>query len=104
VKLSIIALSVMALLGAAAVQVRADSQAGDDLVVCCDVPAAGASQAACGFFSSCVAIDGSPASINKCSGIVVGCAEGAFACQPSATSGKKDCSCANIAAPCAAQK
>ncbi len=98
------ALSIIVLLIAlGAAQVLADAQ-GDDLVVCCDVipPAPSPAPAIsggpiCGSVQSCVPIDGSIASINRCKGIVMGCAESAFVCTPSAvTTGKQDCACAAL--------
>ncbi len=72
---------------------------GDDLVVCCDAPAAPPTAGQiCGLVQSCVPIDGTIASINRCNGIVMGCSESVFLCQPSSvTKGKQDCSCANLA-------
>ncbi len=99
---TLVALSIVALLIAmGAAQLLADSQ-GDDLVVCCDVIPPGPSSstpaaASCGSVPRCTPIDGSIASINRCNGIVMGCAESAFLCTPSTTEGgKQDCVCAGL--------
>jgi hypothetical protein len=108
--LKVLVLMALVLPLCAAMQARADgsggsgtSQKGDDLTVCCQavftpptaaptVPPLFQPQAV-----GCSAIGGDAKSINGCSGVVLGCDEGAFICEPSATvAGTKDCLCAQF--------
>jgi hypothetical protein len=76
-------------------------QAGDDLVLCCqpNLVRSFATAAGGGTFNpqytDCTALDGSVKSMNSCKGILAGCAENAFACEPAAdgSPGLKDCFC-----------
>ncbi|HZY59271.1 MAG TPA: hypothetical protein VFE56_05880 [Candidatus Binataceae bacterium] len=90
---------------AAAPSASGVSANGDDLTVCCTaifVPPAAAPAAEQApppqlFIPQvvgCTAIGNDAGSINGCPGVVMGCSEASFACEPSATStGKKDCLC-----------
>jgi hypothetical protein len=102
-KTRILAISIaIVLLAIGSAQVRAD-QAGDDLVLCCQLrleaaatPLISALPTFNPQFTDCVALDGSVKSMNSCKGLLVGCTERAFACQPAedGTRGAKDCFCA----------
>ncbi len=99
IKLARLTLAVVLILGA--LQARADSDS-DDLTVCCatiNSSNTSGTAAAMRAFSpqvlGCKAIDGSPKSIISCTGVVLGCAEGAFLCQPNTGNypGLLDCLC-----------
>ncbi len=99
IKYTLLTLAVVLMLGA--LQARADSD-GDDLTVCCatiNSSNTSGTTAAMKAFSpqvlGCKAIDGSPKSIIACTGVVLGCAEGAFLCQPDTGNypGLLDCFC-----------
>ena len=74
--------------------------AGDDVVLCCSaisVPTTAPTAAdpnGVFLFNGCTAIDPGAYAFNKCSGVVVNCAETPAACVPSTSvSGAKDCLC-----------
>ncbi len=99
IKLALLTLAVVLILGA--LQARADSD-NDDLTVCC-ATLNNLDSAPTPFLRSflspqvlgCKAIDGSPKSIISCTGVVLGCAEGAFLCEPDTGNypGLLDCLC-----------
>jgi hypothetical protein len=97
----LLALALFAMLAMAAAQVRADPPSAEDLVVCCDLPSTEAAAAGqgCGWVPGCVVIDGSPNSINRCKGLVVGCAERSFKCVTDGD-GTKSCTCAGFQQLC----
>jgi hypothetical protein len=101
-------LAALLMLVSASPQARADgssgSQSGDDLTVCCEgvnAPPTEATLAARPLFQpqvvGCTAIGSDSNSINRCKGVVLGCSEDAFVCEPSKSSpGKKDCLCLDL--------
>ena len=93
----LLALSIVVLsIAAGAAQVRAQT-VSDNLLVCCAVQSAPTT--CTNVVQSCTPIADTIAAINKCSGIVMGCAVGSYSCQPSTVSpGKQDCSCSSLAA------
>jgi hypothetical protein len=97
-RFSVLAVAILLMLGA--LQARADSDS-DDLTVCCaqannknNRSAAFAVNPVAPIVLGCKAIDASPKSIGSCSGVVLGCAEAPFLCQPSTQyPGLMDCFC-----------
>jgi hypothetical protein len=99
IKFALLTVAVVLMLGV--LQARADSDS-DDLTVCCaqiNPPDTTSTAAALRIFRpqvlGCKAIDGSPKSISACTGVVLGCSEGSFLCQPDTGSypGLLDCLC-----------
>lgn len=101
IKFALLTVAVVLMLGV--LQARADSDS-DDLTVCCaQINPPDTTAAMKRVFSpqvlGCKAIDGSPKSISACTGVVLGCAEGSFLCQPDTGNypGLLDCLCNNRA-------
>jgi hypothetical protein len=99
-KLAVLAAAIMMAMGSLCA--RADSLHSDDLTLCCasfnNAPKMAAIAVGPGPANpqvlGCTAIDGSVKSINNCSGVVFGCSEGPYLCQPSTSyPGQMDCFC-----------